>query len=55
MPRENRKTKLKYTSWECFNQTLNHYENKIKNKLNPKYFLRNAKQEFPGQSLESFS
>ena len=50
-----RKTKIKYTSWECFNQTLNYYENKIRKNLNPKDFLWNAKQEFPGQSLERFS
>ena len=55
MPHENRKTKIKCMSWECFNQTLNYYENKIRKKLNPKDFFRNAKQEFPGQSLESFS
>ena len=52
---EKRKIKIKYTSWECFNQTLNYYENKIRKKLNPKDFLRNGKQEFSGQSLESFS
>ena len=55
MPHENRKTKINYTSWECLNQTLNYYENKIRKNLNPKDNLRNAKQEFPGQSLESFS
>ena len=42
-------------SWECFNQTLNYYENKITKNLDPKEFLRNAKQEFPGQSLGSVS
>ena len=55
MPSENKKTKIKYMSWECFNQTLSYYENKIRKKLNPKDFLQNGKQEFPGQSLESFS
>ena len=28
---------------------------KIRKKINPENFLRNAKQEFPCQSLESFS
>ena len=51
---EKRKIKIKYTSWECFNQTLNYYENKIRKNLNPKDFSWNAKQECPGQSLESF-
>ena len=49
IPREKRKTKIKYTSWECFSQTLNYYENKLRKKLNPRDLLRNAKQEFPGQ------
>ena len=30
-------------------------QNKIRKNMNPKNFLRNAKQEFPCQSLESFS
>ena len=30
-------------------------QNKIRKNINPKNFLRNAKQEFPFQSLESFS
>ena len=34
---------------------MNYYENKIRKNLNPKDFLQNAKEEFPGQSLESFS
>ena len=41
-------------SWEWLNQTLNYSENEISKNLNPKDFLRNAKQEFLGQSLESF-
>ena len=31
------------------------HENKIRKNINPENFLRNAKQEFPYQSLESFS
>ena len=31
------------------------HENKSRKKINPKNFLQNAKQEFPCQSLESFS
>ena len=31
------------------------HENKIRKNINPENFLRNAKQEFPCQSLESFS
>ena len=30
-------------------------QNKITKKINPKNFLQNTKQEFPFQSLESFS
>ena len=30
-------------------------QNKIRKNINPENFLRNAKQEFPCQSLESFS
>ena len=30
-------------------------QNKIRKNINPKNFLRNAKQEFPCQSLKSFS
>ena len=30
-------------------------QNKIRKNINPKNFLQNAKQEFPCQSLESFS
>ena len=30
-------------------------QNKIRKNINPKKFLRNTKQEFPCQSLESFS
>ena len=46
MTSENKKTKIKYMSWECFNPTLSYYENKIRKKLNPKDFLQNGKQEF---------
>ena len=44
-------------SWECFNQFSNYvlHENKIRKNINPENFLWNAKQEFPYQSLESFS
>ena len=38
MPHENRKRQKFYTSWECFNQTLNNYilqENKIWKNINP--------------------
>ena len=31
------------------------HENKIRKNINPENFLQNAKQEFPCQSLESFS
>ena len=31
------------------------HENKIRKNVNPENFLRNAKQEFPCQSLKSFS
>ena len=31
------------------------HENKIRKNINPKTFLQNAKQEWPCQSLESFS
>ena len=31
------------------------HENKIRKNINPENFLRKAKQEFPCQSLESFS
>ena len=37
---------------------MNNYvlqENKIRKNINPENFLRNAKQEFPCQSLENFS
>ena len=30
-------------------------QNKLRKNINPENFLRNAKQEFPCQSLESFS
>ena len=36
--------------------SLNNYmQNKIRKYISPKNFLRNAKQEFPWQSLQSFS
>ena len=31
------------------------HENKLRKNINPENFLRNAKQEFPCQSLKSFS
>ena len=31
------------------------HKNKIRKNINPENFLQNAKQEFPCQSLESFS
>ena len=46
MPHENRKTKIKCMSWECFNQTLNYYENKIRKKLNLKTFCRMESKNF---------
>ena len=45
-------------SWECFNQFLNSYvlhKNKIRQNINPKDFLQDAKLKFTCQSLESFS
>ena len=58
MPPENRKRQKVYTRLEYVNQFLNNYvlhENKIRKNKNLKNFLQNAKQEFPCQSLESFS
>ena len=53
MPCENiKKPKIIYTSWECFNQTLNNYilhENKIKKNINPLrlYAERKARISIP--------
>ena len=57
-PASRKRQKDIYASWVCFNWFLNNYvlhQNKIRKNINPKNFLWNAKQEFPCQSLESFS
>ena len=52
MPRENRKIQKLYT--HLVNVLIKLYKNKMKN-INPLKLMRNAKQEFLYQSLESFS
>ena len=58
-PANNRKRQKEFRRlWICFNKFLNNYvlhENKIRKNINSENFLRNAKQEFPCQSLESFT
>ena len=58
MPPENRKRQKVYTrlGYVLTNFWTTMYYTRTKlGKINPKNFLRNAKQEFPCQSLESFS
>ena len=57
MPLENRKRRIIFPFWECFNQTLSRYkpaENKIRKNKNSKDLL-NTKQVFSAWNLENLS